>query len=82
MPNVYIKANPTAFVPHAHRVRLNQTESSPMDVYVTSTLSAFYPAKVSRREEQQDCNAVGSSSINKIIKTIVSGGHLCPMIRQ
>ena len=70
--------------PNAHRVCLNQTEARPRDVYVTSTPSAFYPAKVSRREERQDCNAVGSSSIKKIIKVIVSGGYLCtcPMIRQ
>ena len=68
--------------PNAHRVCLNQTETSPRDVYVISTPSAFYPAEVSRREERQDCDAVGSSSINRIVEVIVSGGYLCPMIRQ
>lgn len=73
---VFVQAKPRALVYHARRFCLNQTESSPRDLCATSTPSAFYPAKVSRREERQDCNAVGSSSTNKIIKNIVSGAYI------
>lgn len=73
---VFVQAKPRALVYHARRFCLNQTESSPRDLCATSTPSAFYPAKVSRREERQDYNAVGSSSTNKIIKNIVSGAYI------